>query len=356
MPLSHAGGLSLDFIGQQIIPHDYRYEKTVVGGLSALDYNPDTGRFLAICDDRSKKNPARFYELQLDYDADGFHKWAITNVQFLKQPDGTNFPKPVFFGKSTVDPEALKLSPNRNSYFWTSEGHAKHGVKPFIREMDLYGRYLRDFTLPEKYHLIKDKTGPRDNQAFEALTINHDHTTITVATEGPLIQDGEAATAQKGAPVRFLHLDIKSGQPLHEYVYVVEPVHEETLPFGMTSISGVVDILSLGTHEYLVVERSFSAGSGLSVKLYLTDFTDATDVLAEDSLQNISYQPAKKHLLLDLGTLGIDIDNIEGMSFGKRLADGRRSLLLISDDNFRSAQTTQILLFAVNDRSAKIPH
>lgn len=354
--ISFAGDMSLTYIGQQIIPHDYRFQDTVVGGLSALDYNPDNGQFTTLCDDRSKENPARFYELKLDYNADGFDKWHITNVHFLKQPDGSNFPKPSFFGKSTVDPEALKLSPLRDSYFWTSEGHAKHSIDPFIREMDLHGGYLRDFTLPKKYHITSGKIGPRDNQAFEALTLNSDHASITVSSEGPLVQDSKAATAQKGAPVRFLHLNIKSGLPTHEYVYVVEPVHKTTLPFGLLAVNGVVDILALNAHEYLVIERSFSAGNGLSVRLYLADFTDATDVLAHDSLKGIPHKAAQKRLLLDLGTLGIEIDNIEGMSFGKILEDGRRSLLLISDDNFRSAQTTQILLFAVTESSAKIPH
>src|SRR5579871_2282134 len=67
--LVHAAGLhglALSYIGQQIVPHETRFNGTVVGGLSSLDYNPRTGRYLAISDDRSKKNPARFYELSLD--------------------------------------------------------------------------------------------------------------------------------------------------------------------------------------------------------------------------------------------------------------------------------------------------
>lgn len=347
---SYAGDISLSFIGQQIIPHDYQYQDTIVGGLSALDYDPKTNRFVAVCDDRSKYNPARFYGLALKYDTHGFHQWDLTDVQFLKQPDGSNFPKPRFLGKTSVDPEALKFSPAHNSYFWTSEGHAKHGVNPFIREMDLQGNYLRDFTLPEKYMVDEDgNKGVRDNLVFEAMTINGDQSTITVSTEGPLIQDGAEANVKHGAPVRFLHLDIKSGQPTHEYVYMVEPVHKETLPFGNFSINGVVDILSLPDNRYIVVERSFSTGAGLSVKLYLADFTEATDVLARETLKESPYRPAKKQLLFDLGELGIVIDNIEGLSFGKILEDGRRSLILISDNNFRSAQVTQILAFAVDD-------
>jgi hypothetical protein len=35
------------------------------------------------------------------------------------------------------------------------------------------------------------------------------------------------------------------------------------------------------------------------------------------------------------------------MTFGPRLADGRRSLLIVSDNNFTPGQVSQFLLFAV---------
>jgi hypothetical protein len=38
------------------------------------------------------------------------------------------------------------------------------------------------------------------------------------------------------------------------------------------------------------------------------------------------------------------------MTFGPRLADGRRSLVLLSDDNFNPAQLTLFLAFAVDER------
>ena len=50
--------------------------------------------------------------------------------------------------------------------------------------------------------------------------------------------------------------------------------------------------------------------------------------------------------MLDLKTLGIPLDNVEGMAFGKKLPDGRRSLVLVSDNNFSPAAFTQFLLFA----------
>jgi len=348
---SHGKDMTLAFIGQQVIPHDRIYKETTVGGLSSLDYDSETNSYVAICDDRSRYNPARFYGLKLDYDVSGFHKWQLTDVHFMKQPDGAFFPKPEFFGKASVDPEALRLSPDRQSYYWTSEGHAKEGVDPFIREMTLSGGYIRDFTVPQKYRAAEDK-GVRDNLAFEALALSVDQESIMVSTEGPLIQDGPEADVKSSAPIRLLQLDIASGKALYEYVYDVSPVHQETLPIGNFSVSGVVAILAVTDKKYIVVERSFSTGAGLSVKLFLADLTDATDVLNHDSLEEVTYQAAKKTLLADLSGLGarfgIAIDNIEGITFGKRLKDDRRSLLLISDNNFRAAQVTQILAFAVD--------
>ena len=55
-----------------------------------------------------------------------------------------------------------------------------------------------------------------------------------------------------------------------------------------------------------------------------------------------------KSLLLNLDTLGIPLDNVEGMTFGPRLRGGKRTLLLVSDNNFAPSQFTQFLLFALD--------
>jgi len=343
---SFAGDISLDFIGVQTIPYGYQFRHTLVGGLSALDYDVASGHFVAISDDRSQKNPARFYDLKLDYDLKAFHGIKVTGVHFMKRPDGSLFPKPELFGKSSVDPEAIAFMPGGRGYFWTSEGHAKFGVNPFVREMTPDGGYLRDFTVPEKFLPGKGR-GIRDNLAFEGLTMDMDRKTILVATEGPLRQDGDEATARHEAVIRLIQFDVATGRALHEYAYPVSPVHRDSFPLGKFSVNGVSAILAVDGDRYITVERSFAAGVGLSVKLYLISLRGATDVSSMDSLKGAHYQPVEKQLLLDTGRLGIAIDNLEGISFGKGLRDGRRSLLLISDDNFRPQEVTQILLFAV---------
>jgi hypothetical protein len=46
--------------------------------------------------------------------------------------------------------------------------------------------------------------------------------------------------------------------------------------------------------------------------------------------------------------LDVFIDNIEGITFGPKLANGKQSLLFVSDNNFSEKQKTQVLLFEVN--------
>ena len=83
------------------------------------------------------------------------------------------------------------------------------------------------------------------------------------------------------------------------------------------------------------MERSFSVGApgtGNTIKLYLV---------------SLRRHAASKTLLLDLDELGIPLDNVEGMTFGPRLRGGRRSVVLVSDNNFAASQFTQFLLFAL---------
>ena len=58
--------------------------------------------------------------------------------------------------------------------------------------------------------------------------------------------------------------------------------------------------------------------------------------------------PLLKELVLDFDDLGIPLDNVEGMTFGPDLADGRRTLVFVSDDNFSETQVTQFLAFALD--------
>lgn len=50
-----------------------------------------------------------------------------------------------------------------------------------------------------------------------------------------------------------------------------------------------------------------------------------------------------------MDTLGVFTDNIEGVTFGPRLSNGKRSLIFIADNNFNPFERNQLLLFEVNE-------
>ncbi|MEM8758283.1 MAG: esterase-like activity of phytase family protein, partial [Planctomycetota bacterium] len=57
--------------------------------------------------------------------------------------------------------------------------------------------------------------------------------------------------------------------------------------------------------------------------------------------------PAEKRLVADLGELLPDVANIEGLCFGPSLADGTRTLLLVSDSNFTPGVATVVSALAI---------
>src|SRR5690349_662847 len=139
-----------NYIGQQIVPNKMRFNGTLIGGLSSLDYNPATGRYLAISDDRSK---VRFYELSLDLAlfqrsaSPGMEGVKFHSVIPIQGPDGGSLEK------KGLDPEALRFDRNRNRIYWSSEG--RRGTfgfaNPAVREMNPDGSYTRDFPVPSSY-------------------------------------------------------------------------------------------------------------------------------------------------------------------------------------------------------------
>jgi hypothetical protein len=61
-------------------------------------------------------------------------------------------------------------------------------------------------------------------------------------------------------------------------------------------------------------------------------------------------------LLLDLAAFGRPVDNVEGMTLGPKLPDGRSTLVLVSDNNFRSHQVTQLWALAFEPGWLDVDH
>jgi hypothetical protein len=322
----HKRAPTLEFRGQAIIPTGTTFMGTTVGGLSSIDYAGGK-TFYVISDDQAN---ARFYRLRADIADGALDNDDITfeSVTTLKQPDGTPYPT------GSLDPEGFALTKHNRHAIVTSEGFANTLVPPWIRVHRLDGTYVRDLPVPLDFiPATTPPRGVRQNLGFESAATRGKH--FYTGTEAALVQDGPAATLTNGSPARLLRYDVKRNRLQRQWTYMVDPIAEPFVGFG---VSGLVEVLPLGKKRLLTMERSFSVGApdtGNTIKLYLTELGRNGET--------------SKTLLLNLDVLGIPLDNVEGMAFGPRLRGGKRTLLLVSDNNFAAAQFTQFLLFAVSD-------
>ncbi len=342
-----ARSTAIDFIGQAVFPTGAQFGGTTVGGLSGIDYNAATDTYVAISDDRSRVNPARYYSLRIDL-ADGrLDDGDVTFTGITTLLDAAGKP----FAASQLDPEAIRLDPATGTLYWTSEGEGNALQPPWVREMNADGSFLRELTLDgAKYApTASHTTGIRDNLAFEGLTLSPDGTRIYVATENALYQDGPAADVGVGTDSRIVAYDKAAGTPAAEYVYRTDAV-PAAYP-GDIRTNGLVEILAVDGTEFLALERAYASGFGTTIRLYQTSIRGVTDVLGLRSLQGQTFRAMDKALLLDFGDLGMALDNLEGVTFGAVLPDGRRALILVSDNNFSGTQFTQFVAFAVETGS-----
>jgi uncharacterized repeat protein (TIGR01451 family) len=376
------------FQGQTILPTGFiptgpaesvNGAHTAVGGLSGVTYDSINNRYFAISDDRSQFAPARFYTFTTDPNTISTTGVTFTNVTPLKDTSGN------FFAALSLDPEGIALTQN-GTVFISSEGEvnpsAGRVTNPFIKEFDLAtGQELRSLSVPKKFLPIVQDTngnsvvdagdtqtaGVRNNLAFESLTLSPDQKTLYTATENSLFQDGGVANPTTGTRSRILQYNLASGQPEKEYLYITDPVAVPPNPAGQFSTNGLVDLLAIDDRgTLLALERSFSTGApgtGNTIKIYEISLQGATDIGPIDSLSSLTPEqlsaiaPAQKRLLLNLDDLALPtgLDNVEGLAFGPKLADGRQSIVLVSDNNFSSTQFTQILTLGADLIPTAIP-
>jgi len=344
IPPSTASDLGLQFLAETTLACDLEVDDTLVGGLSGLTFDPGCGLFYAISDDRGRLGPSRFYTMRLHLDG-STPVIDVIGVTVLRDLDGK------IFERGDLDPEALAFH-NDGSLYVGSEGVPHREIPPLVGRFSLDGRMLGSLRLPEHYFSnVGGTRGVRDNLGFEGVTSTPGGGLLVVAAENALLQDGPAADLQRGSPTRLLVIDLTTGGAVAEHLYLVGPVPDEPRPATAFSTNGISEILALDEQRLLVVERSFSVGVGNRVRIYLVDLEGAANVLGIESLCELggrSIESLTKVLVADLGELGIEPDNIEGMTLGPMLPDGRRMLVMVADNNFQpSVQANQLLFFAL---------
>jgi hypothetical protein len=353
---AHSVG-TLRFIGEQRIPYKQAFQNTTVGGLSGIDYDAKSGNWIMQSDDRSDINPARFYTARLNYDAQSFSAVTLTSVATFKQQNGTVYPNRTQYataGGEVPDTESIRFDPGDGSVWYTSEGDRSLGLDPFVKHATVSGDFIARLPLPARFKVSPTtETGSRNNLTFEGLTFAPDGKSLWVSMEAPIYEDGPITSVSNGAFSRVTQYD-RSGNVLKQVAYPIDAIPVAPAA-GMAADNGVSEMLAVDDHRFLMIERSGVQGADGNykdyIRLYEMDVAGATDVNSIASLKGATFTPVSKRLVLDLTTLKLPIlDNIEGVAWGPKLANGHDSLVLVSDDNFNATQVTQFLAFEVVPR------
>ncbi|MBE9017965.1 esterase-like activity of phytase family protein [Chroococcidiopsidales cyanobacterium LEGE 13417] len=324
--------LSLEYLGKYQLPTNL--SNAPVTEFSAITYDKRHDRFYAVSGNE-------IFTLKLTFNTDSeeikIQDIDIESVQSLIDRNGKLYEPKIFVAKG------IALTPQQTVYISGSQISGDRAL-PFIRECDLKtGQLLQSLTLPKRYiaESIQEKGQNQNTQitqddiTFAALAFNATGTVPTsgepvnlfTATESTLVQDRDTPNSKQGK-ARLLHYLIGYGTPmlLAEYAYPLDAELEELL-----SVEGV---------HFLSLELQPETKTG---KIYQVVTSGATDTSKVERLKGKirGVREIKKKLVLDLQELGITLENLSGMTFGSRLSDGTKSLLVLSHDQ----QVTNFLLF-----------
>ena len=247
------------------------------------------------------------------------------------------------------DLEAIAALPD-GTFLMSEEGHVRAGEwwQPAILHVSRDGLVMSVTPYPAVFSITADPArGLRDNQGFESLTVTP-RGRVIAGLEQPLKEDGEATSFTHAGAGRLIAFERNGDgwRPGAEWRYMISPTPRIE---GLTQIcsdgeNGLVDLLALSETTFVAMERAC--------------LMDATGEQSANTVQLFTVEldgnEARKRPLLDLSALVpklspalARLENFEALSFGPTLPDGTRTLLVVSDDNFRATQKTAFLLFAM---------
>jgi len=313
-----------------------------VGGLSGMFL--EGTKLIAVSDDRGKLGPSRFYELDLKITA-GKAELTAKKAQHLKDVPAAWI----------LDLEGL--APLKNGdLLLTIEGdnNKKPRAWPHVFVTSNQGVFKSEISVPDKF--LPETTGLQtkgieNNKGFEGLSVQPGGQGFFLMNEYPIMTDqGDDSTLW----LRLIEFqkDKDSFKPKSEFAYKLSKALKNSN--GAELFRGVSEILSLPDGKLFVLERGArlsQRGLAYSGALYLVDITGAQDVSGVKNLSEGKSVSLKKELLVDFEELlkNQTLENFEALSLGPVLPDGRKSLLVLSDNNFSSKEKTTLLVFAIKE-------
>jgi len=187
-----------------------------------------------------------------------------------------------------------------------------------------------------------------NNSGIEGVTITPDHKSIWIVNERPFKED---VCDDNRRFVRLARLSF-SGEVLEQFVYALQPSNTFTEPGAFTD-NGVSEILMYDDTHILLLERAFGGVETCRTygRVFMLDLTRTR--ATSDCESRIGSKAIDAKLLFDAGATfsQAHIDNYEGLTWGP-VKDGKRTLMLISDDNgnwtkHACPQTTDLILLSI---------
>ncbi len=348
------------------IPHN------LFGGISGLEYLGRDDLYWALSD-RGPKDGAVDWDTRVhvvripvqqlvDGTTSSQTAFAIEDTVFLKEND-RHFSGFAELYEATdarparLDPEGIRVNSRGNFYLSDEYG-------PHLLEFTAAGSLVRALVLPRRYQIRMpgltkqeenrdNQSGRQGNRGVEGLAISSDGSRLYGLFQSPLLQDCWRADDGKplGLHCRLFEYNVEHGS-LREFAYRLDDLKNK-----------LNEILTLDAQRFLVIERDGKAGSEAEYKkIICIDLESASEVHDLPELQDESLpsdlRPVKKETFIDLldPRFGLSGDampeKIEGLTFGPTLSDGRRTLLIASDNDFKSSQPTVIYCFAIGQAAS----
>ncbi|MEM6680695.1 MAG: choice-of-anchor I family protein, partial [Pseudomonadota bacterium] len=189
-------------------------------------------------------------------------------------------------------------------------------------------------SLPEEY------AERRANRGFEAVALDEEAGIVYAFIQTPLANP-DRATSDNSDVIRILGIDMDSGEPVSEYVYLLEGSD-----IAHSKVDKIGDAVFTGDGTFQVIERDSSVDPTGKKFIFEIDITHATNLLADDApalpegrtleslsadeLSDLGIDAVNKIKVLNLPSIGyLAGDKPEGLTL---LPDGR--LAVINDNDF----------------------
>lgn len=301
---------TLEFVAESSLEPKLKFENTRVAGLSQLQFK--SGFLWALSDDRGQYGDPRLYKMEVKED------YSVKPLEVLKIVE----PK----GVKVLDLEAFHLFQN-GKFLFSSEGdlNQKPRVMPLVRFWDPHSKWGDEIQLPEEIFpepMGLQTKGLQNNFGFESMAVSEDEKNIWLWSEASLYQNNKSEIEV---------LEFQDLKLVNRRTYLRDKPPADAIEV----FRGVSDVLWFKSDCFFVLERWARIEKPKLLKLGAELFIVSK---AKEGWEK------KKLLTLD-GEKG---GNWEGMT-SRTLPDGRKQLVLVSDNNLESKTSTRFLFYTFKE-------